>query len=130
MKRIVKTVSNKPVSDCCEADIEPNDLQGICSKCKDFCMPQEQITFKQAVEYSDKNPIAYLSVKKAGWLDIYHGIKELFIIRDISPNYRKITLTELKSMFEDNAIQLYQASSWHDLHMNVIPALLRMVEMK
>jgi len=93
----------------------------------------EQVTYDQAFDEFPAKPVAKLTSEGVEYLG------ELSTPPGKFQEYIKILIgsdnecsTEIFDCFHCWALddELYQAASWRDLHMNVIPALMRMAETK
>lgn len=86
-----------------------------------------QITFEQAFAEWETKPIAFIyNHKEVGWLYDKAAIDEYY---EWSTNNKSNCTSPhllINNETESHNYECYQADSWDDLHLNVIPTLIRM----
>lgn len=87
----------------------------------------QQITFEQAFAELELKPVGFIKDNNVMWL-YHHPANGMIVVNHNSPWYLPFNKMELCKIEQCDAA--YQASSWHDLHLNVIPALMRMAGAK
>jgi hypothetical protein len=129
-----------------KADIQGDIEEGLClveTKTGYFCRiikntgqeigsnfrVMEQITFEQAFAEWKSKPIAFSLNKEISYLAI-GSLENFGRIIDLCGTFgQSMHIDSIKQIaFDNGEIAFYQDESWHDLHLNVIPALMRMAE--